>query len=324
MAKRKTSTHAPRTHRAGGSIVPVRSLDELTPINEHAAGIDVGSRSHFVAVPAGSSPHPVQEFGVFTRDLYVIADWLEACGVTTVAMESTGVYWVPLFEVLEARGFSVKLVDARKVKNVSGRKTDVLDCQWLEQLERYALLSGAYRPPEQIVVLRTLVRQRAMLVQSAATHIQHMQKALQQMNLRLETVVADITGLTGMRIIKAVLEGERDAAKLGALRDVHCKASCDEIAASLMGNYRFEHLFELRQAVELYEVYREKIAECEAEMAACLERLTEGKDEEPPPLGGRKRETMSFSVRSYAYKLTGVDLFRIKGLNSETVLRTRQ
>jgi transposase len=224
--------------------------------------------------------------------------------------------------VLEQRGFAVKLVDARKAKNVSGRKTDVVDCQWLQQLESYGLLEGAYRPADQIVVLRGYVRQREMLVRSAATHIQHMQKALQQMNLRLDNVVSDITGQTGMRILKAVLSGERDVAKLGAMRDARCHASADEIAASLVGNYRREHLFELKQAVELFEVYQGKIAECEAEIEAYLRSLPHEREDEPPPVpGGRKRQTMSFDVRSHAWKLTGVDLFRIKGLNSETVLR---
>jgi transposase len=321
--KTKATQRCRRVKRrpAGGRVVEAHVGKDLVRINEHAAGVDIGSDRHFVAVPAGSDPHPVREFGVFTRDLYDIADWLAACGVETVAMESTGVYWVPLYEVLEERGFSVKLVDARKVKNVSGRKSDVLDCQWVQQLESYGLLRAAYRPPDQIVVLRAFVRQRAMLVACAATHIQHMQKALQQMNLRLDTVVADITGQTGMRIIKAVLDGERDVRRLGALRDPHCKASADEIAASLMGTYRREHLFELRQAVELFEIYQGKIRECEAELERSLSELTEGKDDEPPSGPGRKAETMSFSVREYAWKLLGVDLFRIKGLNAETVLR---
>jgi transposase len=322
MAKRTThgSTRR-RATTAGGQTVRVRASQELVRMNEHAAGIDIGSERHYVAVPPGSSADVVREFGGFTRDLYAMADWLASCGVRSVAMESTGVYWVPLYEVLEERGFSVKLVDARKVKNVSGRKTDVLDCQWLQQLESYGLLEGAYRPEDQIVVLRSYVRQRAMLVKSAAIHIQHMQKALQQMNLRLETVVTDITGQTGMRIIKAILGGEREVAKLGAMRDARCKATADEIGASLVGNYRREHMFELKQAVELFEVYQGKIGECEGEMARYLESLTGGGGEPPSSGGGGKRQTMSFDVRGHAYKLTGVDLFRIKGLNAETVLR---
>jgi transposase len=311
-----------RANNPGGRVVEAHVNEGLERINEHAAGIDVGSDRHFVAVPTGSDEHPVREFGVFTRDLNAIADWLKKCGVTSVAMESTGVYWVPLYEVLEERGLAVKLVDARKVKNVSGRKSDVSDCQWIQQLESYGLLAGAYRPSEEVVILRGYVRQREMLVRLAVTHIQHMQKALQQMNLRLDTVVADVTGQTGMRIIKAILAGERDTRVLGEMRDPRCKATADQIAASLEGTFRREHMFELRQAVELFEVYQEKIAACEAEMERYLAEMTEGYDDDPPPKGGRrKHESMSFSVRDYAWKLTGVDLFKITGLGSETILR---
>ncbi len=306
-----------------GRIVKVTGKDSgLARINEHAAGIDIGSTSHFVAVPASSCPNPVRQFSVFTKDLYAIADWLRECAVKTVAMESTGVYWIPLFEVLEERGFEVKLVDARKVKNVTGRKSDVLDCQWLQQLESYGLLAGAFRPADEIVVLRSFMRQREMLVKSASTHIQHMQKALQQMNLRLDNVVSDITGQTGMRILKAILAGERDVKKLGQMRDPHCKASAEVIAQSLVGNYRQEHLFSLKQAVELFEFYQQKIRECEEEIEAYLKKLPHKRDDEPPPEEGRpKKSRMSFNVRDEAFKLVGVDLFRIKGLNAETVLR---
>ena len=291
---------------SGGRAVEVRASGELNRINEHAAGVDIGGERHYVAVPPGSTEHPVREFGVFTKDLYAIADWLRECGVETVAMESTGVYWVPLFEVLEECGFKVKLVDARKVKNVSGRKSDVLDCQWVQQLESYGLLQAAYRPTDEIVVLRSYVRQREMLVKSAATHIQHMQKALQQMNLRLDNVVSDITGQTGMRIIKAILSGERDAQKLGMMRDYRCHATAEEIAQSLIGNYRQEHLFSLKQAVELFEYYQEKIAECEAEMEKYLGDLPHVTEEEPPELPFKeKRNLMSFNVQDHAYKLLG-------------------
>jgi transposase len=306
-----------------GRVVKVARKDtELTRINEHAAGIDIGSTSHFVAVPPGCCPDPVRQFSVFTKDLYAIADWLTECGVKTVAMESTGVYWVPLYEVLEERGFEVKLVDARKVKNVTGRKSDVLDCQWLQQLESYGLLAGAFRPPDEIVILRSFMRQREMLVKCASTHIQHMQKALQQMNLRLDNVVSDITGQTGFRILKAILAGERDIEKLGHMRDPHCKASAEVIAQSLVGNYRQEHLFSLKQAVELFEFYQQKIRECEEEIEAYLKKLPHKREDEPPPLEGRpKKSRVSFNVRDEAYKLLGVDLFRVKGLNAETVLR---
>ena len=187
----------------------------------------------------------VRRFGTFTADLVTLADWLAHSGITTVAMESTGVYSIPLFELLEGRGFEVKLVDARHVKNVSGRKSDVLDCQWLQQLHTYGLLSGAFRPPDEICVLRSYLRQKEMLVQAAAQHIQHMQKALQQMNLLLHNVVSDITGVTGMKILKAMLAGERDPQVLASHRDGRCHNSQQTIAQSLIGNYRDEHLFAL-------------------------------------------------------------------------------
>jgi transposase len=321
MKGKRLSSRKKKSH-SGRVIKVARKDSQLTRINEHAAGIDIGSESHFVAVPPSSCADPVRQFSVFTKDLYAIADWLKECGVKTVAMESTGVYWVPLYEVLEERGFEVKLVDARKVKNVSGRKSDVLDCQWLQQLESYGLLAGAFRPADEIVILRSYMRQREMLVKSAATHIQHMQKALQQMNLRLDNVVSDITGQTGMRILKAILAGERNVEKLGLMRDPHCKASAEVIAQSLVGNYRQEHLFSLKQAVELFEFYQQKIRECEEEIEAYLKRLPHKRDDEPPPLEGRpKKSRMSFNVRDEAYKLLGVDLFGVKGLNAETVLR---
>ena len=321
MKGKRLSAHKKKS--LSGRVIKVSRKDaELTRINEQAAGIDIGSTGHFVAVPPGCCPDQVRQFGVFTKDLYAIADWLEECGVKTVAMESTGVYWVPHYEVLEERGFDVKLVDARKVKNVSGRKSDALDCQWLRQVESYGLLAGAFRPPDEIVVLRSFMRQRQMLVKSAATHIQHMQKALEQMNIRSDNVVSDITGQTGFRILKAILAGERDVEKLGLMRDPHGKASAEVIAQSLVGNYRQEHLFALKQAVELFEFYQQKIRECEEEIEAYLKKLPHKRDDEPPPLEGRpKKSRVSFNVRDEAYKLLGVDLFRIKGLNAETVLR---
>src|SRR5438445_11480551 len=252
-----------RSKKAKSHSFKVPNLPKhLQHINLNAAGIDIGSEQHWVAVPEGRDEVSVRQFGAFTNDLLAIADWLEQCGVTTVAMESTGVYWIPLFEVLAARGFEVKLVDARHVKNVSGRKSDVLDCQWLQQLHTYGLLSGAFRPPEQVCVLRSYLRQREMLIQTASMHIQHMQKALQQMNLLLPNVVSDITGVTGMKIIKAILAGERDPPVLARHRNERCQNTTATIAKSLVGNYREEHLFALRQAVDLYVTYQAKIADC--------------------------------------------------------------
>jgi transposase len=278
-----------------------------------------------VAVPEGRDTCSVREFGAFTEDLQEMAKWLLKCGVTTVAMESTGVYWIPVFETLEQFGLEVKLVDARSVKNVSGRKSDVLDCQWLQQLHTYGLLAAAFRPADEICVIRGYMRQREMLVQSCSMHIQHMQKALQQMNLLLHNVVSDITGKTGMAIMKAILSGERDARKLAKNRDERCRNSEETIAKSLVGNYREEHLFALRQAVSLYEIYQEKVQECEEAMMRYVAGRATVTDKEPPPggnTGRRSRERMrgGMDVRDRLYKMAGVDLFNVPGLGADTLL----
>lgn len=297
---------------------------QLRHVNLNAAGIDVGSDRHLVAVPEGRAEVSVQEFGAFTTDLLALADWLTKCGITTVAMESTGVYWIPLYELLERRGFKVYLVDARRVKNVSGRKSDVLDCQWLQQLHTYGLLAAAFRPPDEICVLRGYMRQRAMLVQTSAMHIQHMQKALQQMNLLLHNVVADITGATGMRVLKAIIAGERDSKALAAHRDARCHNSAATIAKSLVGNYREEHLFSLKQAVELYETYQTKIGECEAAIARYLISQPNRTYDEPPASekGARSKDCVrgGANIRAQLFQLAGVDLFRISGLSADTLL----
>lgn len=297
---------------------------ELQHINLNAAGIDIGSERHLVAVPEGRDEVSVREFGTFTADLEVLAAWLKKCGVTTVAMESTGVYWIPLFEVLERHGFEVKLVDARHVKNVSGRKSDILDCQWIQQLHTYGLLAGAFRPPDEICVLRSYLRQKEMLTQASSMHIQHMQKALQQMNLLLHNVVSDITGVTGMKIIKAILDGERDPKVLARNRHGLCKNSSSTIAKSLVGNFREEHLFALRQAVDLYEIYQAKIADCEEAIVKQLEKQPDVSDDEPPTADNqtptRDRVRSGVDMRELLYKKSGVDLFAIPGLAADTLL----
>jgi transposase len=296
----------------------------LRHMNLNAAGIDIGSERHMVAVPEGRDTVSVREFGTFTTDLEAIATWLKQCGVTTVAMESTGVYWIPLFELLERRGFEVKLVDARHVKNVSGRKSDVLDCQWLQQLHTYGLLAGAFRPPDEVCVLRSYLRQREMLTQSSSMHIQHMQKALQQMNLLLHNVVSDITGVTGMKIIKAILAGERDPRVLAGNRDERCHNTTATIAKSLVGNYREEHLFALRQAVDLYETYQAKIADCNQAIIKQVEKQPDISDDEPPTpnkqVPARDRIRDGVDVRDLLFKKSGVDLFAIPGLAADTLL----
>jgi transposase len=296
----------------------------LPQVNANAAGIDVGGGSHFVAVPPDRDDSPVREFAAFTGDLYRLAEWLRACGIETVAMESTGVYWIPVFQVLEERGFDVKLVDARQLKRVPGRKSDVLDCQWLQQLHAFGLLAGAFRPDDQICVLRSYMRQRAMLVTYAGQHVQHMQKALVQMNLQLQVVLEDITGATGMRIIRSVLAGERDPHRLAALRHGKCKHDEATIAAALQGDWREEHLFALEQAVDLVEQYRAKIAATDARIQAHLARFADrGTGDPPPPRTPPRadRHDLSFDATAELYRITGVDLTAIDGLQAHTVLK---
>lgn len=232
-------------------------------INRDAAGIDIGSGEHWVAVPEDRDEEPVRCFGCFTADLQAMARWLKECGVTTVAMESTGVYWIPCYQILEEHGFQVNLVNARHVKNVPGRKSDVSDCQWLQRLHTYGLLSGSFRPDDQICVLRSYWRHRANLVRYASDHIQHMQKALTQMNLHLHKVLSNVTGVTGMNIIRAIISGERDPEKLALMRERGVKNTPEAIAKALEGDYRQEHLFALKQAVDNITHQTMKLALCQ-------------------------------------------------------------
>lgn len=320
--RKDTQKKRKKPHKAG------QLPKHLEHINMRAAGIDIGSASHFVAVPEGSDEQSVREFSSFTSDLHELCVWLEKCGVETVAMESTGVYWIPLYELLESRGFEVKLVDARHVKNVSGRKTDVLDCQWLQQLHTYGLLSGAFRPEESICVLRAYLRQRGMLVQEAASHIQHMQKALSQMNLQLHNVITDITGDTGMRIIRAVVAGEHNPKMLASYRDPRCKNSVDIIEKSLTGNYRNEHIFSLKQALELFDVYQEKINACDDEIEKCLfqfESRVEISEEELSKRITKRRASDKnaplFNLKSHLLRMTGVDLTAVPGIDAHSGIK---
>lgn len=241
----------------------------LPILQPDAAGIDVGATEVWVAVPADADPHPVRAFATFTEDLEALAGWLMSCGIRTVAMESTGVYWIPLFQLLETRGLEVYLVNARHVKNVPGRKSDVSDCQWLQYLHAVGLLRGSFRPPDAVCAVRSLLRHRETLVQYAASHVQHMQKALSQMNVQLHHVISDLTGKTGLTIVEAILRGERDPQQLAQLRDPRVKASAEVIAKALAGDWRDELLFALRQSLAAYRAYTELIRECDAE----LERL---------------------------------------------------
>ena len=293
----------------------------ITLTHPNAAGIDIGSAAHFVAVPPDRDDEPVREFPSFTAELHRLADWLDACNVDTVAMESTGVYWIPLFELLESRGFTVLLANARSVKNVSGRKSDVLDCQWLQQLMSYGLLSGAFRPTEQVCVLRALTRQRAMLLRSQARHVQHMQKALTQMNIQLANVISDVVGETGQRILRAIVAGERDGLALARLKNARIHASEQEIAASLQGSWRAEHLFALKQALDAFDFCAQQLSECDAQIEAQLQNLHICEDE---PAKGKKRtrarNAPRFDLRTQLFRMCGVDLTRIDGVDVTTAL----
>lgn len=238
-----------------------------------AAGVDVGGAVHYAAVRPDAADEPVRQFNCFTADLHAMADWFEQCGVKIVAMESTGVYWIPLYEVLERRGFEVLLVNARHVKNVSGRKSDVLDCQRLQQLLTFGLLRGAFRPTEQICAVRAFSRQRARLLRDQGRSVQHMQKAMTLMNIQLANVISDVAGATGQKIVRAIVAGERDAHTLAAYRDVRIHASEAEIAAGLLGNWRDEHLFALKQALATFDFCGAQLAECDAQIESAMTML---------------------------------------------------
>lgn len=307
--------------RATINLKTAKSRAALTITHPNAAGVDIGSASHYVAVPPDRDDTPVREFPSFTVDLNSIADWLTACKVDTVAMESTGVYWIALFELLESRGFTVLLVNARHVKNVCGRKSDVLDCQWIQQLMTYGLLNGAFRPADQVCVLRSLWRQRATLLRSQGRHVQHMQKALTQMNVQLANVISDIAGETGQKILRAIVAGERDGHILGAMKNARIRASIDEIAKSLEGNWRAEHLFALKQALAGFDFIGTQLNECDSEIEQQLQRL-QVHDGEPAKgkQRGRARNAPKFDLRTQLFKMCGVDLTRIDGIDVTTAL----
>lgn len=297
---------------------------QLRKVNLNAAAIDVGSTEHYVAVPPGRAKEPVRSFGGHTADLHAVAAWLKECGISTVAMESTSNYWVPLFQILECAGFEVVLCNSRHVKNLPGRKTDVLDCQWLQELHTYGLLSGSFRPADKVCVVRSYLRHRDNLTKTASSHVQHMQKALTEMNIGLHHVLSDITGVSGLSIIRAILEGERDTTKLAQLKHAYVRKSREEIARALEGDYREEHLFALRQALELYEFYQTCIAECDRQIEKALSALEPNRPAEAKPAGMplpdlKPRKTAKaqadFALKTQLTQLCGVDLSAVPGLN---------
>ena len=316
-----------KRHRRRPSPKPRTSPHALERLHPHAAGIDCGSAEHFVAVPPDRDPTAVRSFPTFTADLYRLADWLTACRVTHVAMEATGVYWMPIFEILETRGFHVILVNARHVKNLPGRKSDVSDCEWLRDLHILGLLRGSFRPADDIVALRGYLRHRATLIESAGALVQRMQKALIQMNLQLPLVVSDITGVTGLRILRDIVAGHRDPHQLAAHRDYRCRASEAEIVAALTGHYRAEHVFVLQQNLELFDIYQRQLTACDVAIEAHLAQLaaTTAPPASPLPAPRRRQQPREneprFDLRTPLHQLTGVDLSQIDGIGPYNALR---
>lgn len=295
----------------------------LAVVNPNAAGIDIGSKAHYVAVPSNRDSAPVRHFGCFTADLYAMAAWLKSCRIDTVAMESTGVYWIPVYQVLEAQGFEVVLVNTAHINRFRQQKTDVSDCQWIQQLHCFGLLRGSFRPDADMVVLRSYIRQRDNLIKSGTTHIHRMQKVLDQMNLQLHKVISDITGLTGMRILSAILAGERDPVKLATLKHPRIQNSTDTIAKALEGDWRDEHLFVLKQEFELYHYYMQMVEACDKKIDEFLSTLESAVDVEQAPLPKAKRKPEGnqpkFDLRTHLYRITGVDLTKVAGFNTLTI-----
>ena len=290
----------------------------------HAAGIDIGAREIYVAIPADRDEHPVRRCGTFTGDLHQMAEWLVHCGITTAAMESTGVYWIPVYDVLEQHGIQVCLVNPRNMKNVPGKRTDFHECQWIQHLHSLGLLHAAFRPEGEVCAVRSLMRHRNDLVEMASQHVQHMQKALTQMNVQFQHVISDITGLTGLAILDAIVAGERDPAVLAKLRDPRIKASEETIRKSLEGNWRPEHILVLKQRLSLYRSYRDQIHDCDQEIEKLVAAFEPKVNPEEKPLPEdrkakqRRRKKKSgnpdFNMRTEACKLFGVDLTQIPGL----------
>ena len=321
MAKAHNSSSKPRAkqnHRA--KLKPQDATQGLQIVHPRAAGIDVGNEEHWVAVAPDLDPHPVQSFGCFTRDLREMAEWLVRCGIETVAMQSTGVYWIGLYDVLSEHGIRVFVVNARDTKNLPGRKTDIQECQWVQRLHAYGLLRNSFRPEEEILVMRTYWRQRQQHIADSSRCIQHMQKALMQMNVQLANVVSDISGETGLAILKAIVGGERDPQALARLRDPRLKASEVTVARSLEGNWRPELVFVLSQELDSYEGYQHKIAECDEQLQQHYRTLQEKAD--PGQLAPVRRDKRArgnvpggFDLRKELYRASGVDLTAIDGIN---------
>lgn len=314
----KSKKQAKQKNRPRNKQVDWKALDIVHP---DAAGIDIGGSEHWVAISPDRDEHPIRCFDCFTADLQELADWLIAKGVRSVALQSTGVYWIPVFEVLQQRGLEVYLVNARHTKNLPGRKSDIEECQWLLKLHTFGLLNNSFQPTDEIRITRTLWRQRGGLAEQARSTIQRIQKVLTEMNVQLSNVLSDVSGASGMAIIHGILKGERDARVLAALADAQVKASKEVIAKSLEGNWRQELLFVLAQEVELYGVYQDKIAECDRQLQTQLRTMAPKADLESNPLGPRPKgkraqgNAPKFDLRTELYRLTGVDWTQVNGID---------
>jgi transposase len=325
-----------KRHRARSSQGEARPFAGMRKVTSNAAGVDIGAHEIVACVPDGDDQQIVRTFGTYTADLQTLADWFVDRGIETVAMESTGVYWIPLFEELEARGLYCCLISAQSIKRVPGRKSDVLDCQWIQTLHSYGLLSASFRPDADFVALRTLLRHRAQLLEHRAPHVLHMQKALLQMNIQLSQALSDVTGTTGLRIIRAIVAGERAPHTLAALRNYRCKKEADEIALALTGTWREEHLFVLRQALALFDFYTVQISACDAQIEGAFSVIkprfesalnTPVLPESPMP---PRRKPHSHSknapegnTRAHILRITGVDLVAVHGMSdslAQTIL----
>jgi transposase len=321
LPKKKGKAVAKRARKQKGM-----SFEERPVLEPNACGVDVGAREMYVAVAPERDASPVRVFQTFTEDLEKLAEWLIECGVTTVAMESTGVYWIPLYEILERRGLKPCLVDARHMKNVPGRRTDWQECQWLQYLHSVGLLRSAFRPDDEVCAVRALTRHRKGLAEMASQHVLHMHKALTQMNMQIHHVINDLTGLTGMAIVDAIVAGQRDASELAKLRDPRIKADVETIRKSLVGHWRAEHLFTLKQSRDLYRTYQEQISACDQEIEKLLQQAPPRVDPDNKPLPPEKKTHKKkpglgsgFNMRTEAYKLFGVDLTRVPGLAQNVV-----
>ena len=295
-----------------------RKLDRSLPVmRPNAGGVDIGAREIFVAVPADRDSESVRSFPTFTQDLHALADWLQQCQIDTVAMESTGVYWIPLFQILEARGIEVHLVNAQHVHNVPGRKSDVLDCQWLQYLHSVGLLKASFRPEHAVCEIRSLMRHRESLVQMACVHVQHMHKSLDQMNLQIHHVISDITGVTGLAIVDAIVAGNTNPKELAKLRDHRIKASIEIVIKSLVGDYRPEHIFTLKQSLTAYRYYQQLIGDCDQEVQHRIQAFddtnTGGGSTASVEASSSATPSTRFDLHGHLERIFGVDLTLIPG-----------